>query len=145
MTKPKKLPDAEAILGYLPDVDELTMLADCCPRYRWRHRQGVLRGYFFEKSIDAILDQRFLADGKKREELSQNSINRYKGWAHTKVRRALIRLLYMRYCQNDKLTPTEANGKIIREHVPAIYGKEQVDDTTITRFTSHVDFSNLDK
>ena len=145
MTKPQKLPDAKAILGYLPDVDELNDLADCCICYQLEKRQGVLHGYYFERSLDAIIDRRFAAEKKDRATFSQNSINRYKGWARTKVRRALVRLLYMRYRLDNRLTPTEANIRIMNDHVPQIYGKKKVDESTITRLTASVHIKNLHK
>ncbi|MEE2651223.1 MAG: hypothetical protein VYE54_00745 [Pseudomonadota bacterium] len=126
MTKPKELPDAWTLLGkVLPDDEELVRLVHYFPSYNREHRTKILEGFFDEKSIDAILAQKFKVDPNIDEAtISSLSLRGHKGWAHKRIKYTLIRLLYLRYLKDKKLEQRMARSRVWLFHVPKIMGKD---------------------
>lgn len=123
-TKPKELPDAEKVLVVLPTETELSRLAFYFPSYNREHRTGILRGLFVEKSIDAILDQKFKVIGKDRALMTQGQLKGHKGWAHKRIKYTFVRLLYLRYLKDQGLSKNQARSKVHQDHVVGIFGHD---------------------
>jgi hypothetical protein len=101
--------DALKHLAYVPDALEIERLIEQWRSYEREHRLGLLDGLVQCRSNEQITQMKF--DVLKLHDLKGRSRNGHSGWTSRKLRRAAIRLLYLRFrfgglsqpCANDML------------------------------------------
>lgn len=123
------LADAKIRLGGIPDQGELNRLIRYYPTYEWSHRGGLIRDFFQAKDIDEMIDCKL-----KRKGVVGSSTKQQRGghatWIRSKLRRLVIRLLYLRYRLDQGMSKREANLKILKEVWP-IKPQQYYDDKNL--------------
>ena len=110
-----KLLDAKDKLGYLPDDNELRRLAEYYPSYEWDHRFRLLHGYFEGKSVREMVSDKLEAKGVVESECSKQSIGGHSRWVVLKVKKTIIRILYLRYRLDQGMSQRKANQRLLKD------------------------------
>ncbi len=95
-------------LDGIPDDDELLRLVRYYPTYERAHRKALLRGIFDGKLHTDLVLMKLQAKGIEYP-ISKQSKGGHGLWVASKVRRAVIRLLYLRYRLDSGWTRRRAN------------------------------------
>ena len=111
-----ELLNAKEELGILPDANELERLVEHYPTYGWEHRKLLLHGYFEGKSLRELVADKLKAKGIDISKRPPTSLGGHSRWVKTKVRWTIIRILYLRYRLDKKLTKIQANQEILRKY-----------------------------
>lgn len=101
-------------LGGKPSEDELARLVEYYPTYKYVHRFQLLHGLFDGKSHEQLVLGKMTAKGLDTS-ISKQAKGGHGKWVVAKVRRAVIRLLYLRYRLNDGLTRRQANQQLVKK------------------------------
>lgn len=108
--------DAKKELGKLPDIDELNRLVEYYPTYEWEHRANLLYGYFQGKSVEEMVDDKLTAKNIDKSSCKYQCIGAHTKWVKFKVKRAIIRILYVRYRLDENMTKRVANQQILKKY-----------------------------
>ena len=109
----RTLPDPKVVLGNIPDDAEFNRLVEYYPTYKWVHRSALLSGYFQGRSVEQLAEDKLTAKGTDISTRGGQSISAEQLWVCKKVRRTLIRLLYLRYLSDGK-TRRQANALLVK-------------------------------
>ena len=106
--------NAREYLGTMPDASELNRLAENYPTYdEWEHRTKLLYGYFQGKSISELVDDKLHAKEIDKSTLSKQSLGGHSRWVKDKVKKTIIRILYLRSRLDEKMSRKVANSKLL--------------------------------
>lgn len=130
-----KLLNANDELIVLPDTWELSRLVEHYPTYKWEHRTALLRGYFEGKTSDELVDAKLIAKAIDKSKLSPQSLGGHARWVKDKVKRTIIRLLYLRYRIDNNLSRIQANQQLLKKY-PSTNNAEDAGASTIRKATS---------
>ena len=108
--------DAKKELRKLPDIYELNRLVKYYPTYEWEHRMALLMGYFQGKNTSELVDAKLKAKKIIKASCSNKSLGGHARWANTKVKRTIIRILYLRYRLDQNLTQIQANQELHKKY-----------------------------
>ena len=92
---------------------EVNRLVKYYPTYAKAHRQGILPGILQSKSNKEILASKLDAKGIDQHSLSKRSKGGHGHWVVSKVRRAVIRILFLRLCLDHKKSRRAANSELL--------------------------------
>jgi len=109
----KELLNVRAYLGTSPDAIELDRLVENYPTYEWEHRTKLLYGYFQGKSISELVDDKLHAKEIDKSTLSKQSLGGHSRWVKDKVKKTIIRILYLRSRLDEKMSRKVANSKLL--------------------------------
>jgi hypothetical protein len=130
-----ELPDAKKILNNkLPDPDELNRFVEYYQKYGMEHRQNLLSGYFEGKTQDELLSDRLKAKVSDKSKRTKQRLGGYTLSIPGKVNKAIIRLIYLRYLKDEKLSRRKANKKILEEIIGQ-NGIQDIGQSAIARIT----------
>lgn len=110
-----KLLDAAEVLGTIPDYEELRRLRKYYPTYEWEHRKALLYGYFQGRLIKQLVEDKLRVKGIEIQTCGPRSLGGHSRWVREKVKRAFVRILYLRYHLDDKVTQREANRQLLQQ------------------------------
>ena len=97
-----------------PDYTELVRLVYYYPTYEMAHRKGLLQGFFDGKTqAEMVQDKINTKVGKK--QLPKQSKGGHGLWVVSKARKAVIRLLYLRYRLDQGMTKRQANQQLWKQ------------------------------
>jgi hypothetical protein len=99
--------------GFLTDA-EMTQLVKYYPTYGNAHRKGILPGILEGKSNEEILSSKLNAKGIDQKLLGKRSKGGHARWVVSKLRRAVIRILFLRYCLDEKQLRRVANRQLLK-------------------------------
>jgi len=111
-----ELLDALKELETLPDDGELRRLVDYYPSYGWEHRTALLLGYFQGKSRSELVDDKLIAKNIDKSQCSPQMLGGHARWVFFKVKRAIIRLLYLRLRLDQGFSKIQANQQILYKY-----------------------------
>jgi len=111
-----ELLDAKEELETLPDDNELRRLVYYYPTYDWEHRFALLHGYFKGKSRSELLDDKLIAKNIDKSQCTPQMLGGHARWVKYKVKRAIIRLLYLRFRLDQELSQIQANQNILKKY-----------------------------
>ena len=111
-----ELLDAKQELRVMPDNAELNRLVEYYPTYEWEHRIALLKGYFQGKNISELVDAKLKAKKINKASCSKQSLGGHSRWVKTKVKRTIIRILYLRYRLDQNLTQIKANQELLYKY-----------------------------
>jgi len=109
-----KLLDAKEYLVTLPNDDELKRLVKYYPKYELEHRTLLLKGYFEGKSLKELVDDKLKAKKIDKEECSRQSLGGHARWVKFKVKRTIIRILYVQYRVDEDMTQRKAHQLLLK-------------------------------
>lgn len=111
----KDLP-SPALLGEQPDDAELQRLVENYPSYVWEHRNALLYGYFKKsRTLEELLEDKLRALDIDPSSCSRRSIGGHTRWVHEKVKKAFVRILYLRHRLDEGKTRREANQQLVKK------------------------------
>lgn len=111
-----KLLDAIEELGQLPDETEIQRLIKYYPTYEWEHRQQLLTGYFKSVTLEELVKAKIKAKGLRWPLPSPQSKGGHTRWVKDKVKRTIVRILFLRYCLDEGYTKNKANQKLLKPY-----------------------------
>ena len=116
MGRERSYTSAQALvdLGGKPSDDEIKRLIENYPSYQYLHRWELLHGMFDGKSHEELVLGKMTAKGLDTS-ISKQSKGAHGRWVVAKIRKAVIRLLYLRYRLDKKMTRRKANQEIIKQ------------------------------
>ncbi|MCG8399282.1 hypothetical protein LWS67_22610, partial [Bacillus atrophaeus] len=85
------------VLGKQPDEAELQRLVENYPSYAWEHRNALLYGYFKGRILEELLEDKLRALEIDPSSCSRRSIGGHTRWVHEKVKKAFVRIQYLRH------------------------------------------------
>jgi hypothetical protein len=103
------------LLGTIPDTEELARLVDNYPTYKWVHRSALLNGYFQGRTLAQLLKDKLSAKGLNADELSPQSLGGHGRWVREKVKKTIVRLLYLRYRIDDGFSRIESDQLLLKK------------------------------
>ena len=106
--------DALDDLGGKPSDDEIARLVKYYPKYQYIHRFQLLHGLFDGKSHEELVLGKMTAKGLDTS-ISKQAKGGHGRWVVAKVRRAVIRLLYLRYRLDDDMSRRQANQQLVKK------------------------------
>ena len=96
-----------------PTDADLEALIDIYPSYKMSHRMPIIQAIADYGSIEQILEGKLAANGVL------TPVKQSKGgnttWATKKLRRAAIRICYLRFVINDGFTRRKANAALLKK------------------------------
>ena len=101
-------------LDGIPGDAELARLVHCYPTYELAHRKALLRGIFDGKTHTDLVLSKLEAKGIEYP-VSKQSKGGHGLWVAAKVRRTVIRLLYLRYRLDDGMSRRQANQALLKK------------------------------
>ncbi len=101
-------------LGGKPSDAEIERLIKYYPTYQYIHRIQLLQGLFDGKSHEELVLGKMTAKGLD-ESISKQAKGGHGKWVVAKVRKAVIRLLYLRYRIDDKMSRRQANQQLVKK------------------------------
>lgn len=104
--------DALVDLGGKPDDIELERLKKYYPTYQLVHRTELLQGLFDGKSHEELVLGKMTAKGLDTS-ITKQAKGGHGKWVVAKVRKTVIRLLYLRYRIDQDMTRRQANKQLI--------------------------------
>lgn len=104
----------EIDLGGMPDNDDIRRLVKRYPSYKLGHRSALLHGLLDGKEHAEIVDETMKAKGV--ESAAPHQKGGHGRWVAKKVRKVALRLLYLRYRIDEKMSKKHARDKLINEH-----------------------------
>jgi hypothetical protein len=105
--------DALNDLGGSLEEAEVIRLVKFYPTYAKAHRQGILPGILKGKSNAEILSSKLDARGIDEHSLSKRSKGGHLHWVVSKLRRAVIRILFVRLCLDQKKSRRLAHVELL--------------------------------
>lgn len=112
----KKLLDALENLGSLPTDHELQRLAYYYPTYyEWEHRSRLLHGYFSGKTLAELVEDKLDAKDIVKP-ISKQSRGGHTRWVLKKITKTIVRIQYLRYRIEEKLSHSQANAKFLSSY-----------------------------
>jgi hypothetical protein len=111
----EELPKAALILGAAPDAAELSRLVQHYRTYEWEHRNALLYGYFQGRTVSELVQDKLYAKGINPKSCTSRSLGGHGRWVRKKVKKAFVRILYLRYRLDEHLTQREANRRLFEE------------------------------
>lgn len=129
-----ELMNASEHLGKLPNNQELERLVKYYPSYGWEHRTKLLYGYFESKTIAELLSDKLKAKGINESKLSPQAKGAHIRWVIFKVKRTIIRLLYLRLRLDEGFSKIKANQELVK-----LFGPNQIvsDPSSAIRKATH--------
>jgi len=124
----RKLLDAQDELGGDPGAEELDRLVDNYRSYKLNRRK-TLPQYFTGRTIKELVEDKLAALGLVSDTLGARSLGGHRRWAREKVNRAILRLLYLRYRIDEKLSRKHANQRVIQRYKSEL-GKSAIQKAT---------------
>lgn len=109
-----QLLDAIEELGNIPNEDELSRLIEFYPTYEWEHRFKLLRGYFENKTIKELVEAKLKAKQIDITLCTKQSLGGHARWVKDKVKRTIIRILFLRYVFDLGKTREQANNMLLQ-------------------------------
>jgi len=129
-----KLLDATKELEKLPDINELNRLVKYYPTYEWEHRMALLNGYFQGKTLSELVNDKLKAKNIDKSGCNHQSLGGHARWVKEKVRKTIIRLLYLRYRLDQGLTQRQANQQILIKY-PSPKNTQDAGQSAIRKMT----------
>jgi hypothetical protein len=103
--------DALVDLGGKPSETEIERLIKYYPTYQYAHRAQLLQGLFDGKSHEELVLGKMTAKGLDTS-ITKQAKGGHGRWVVAKVRKAVIRLLYLRCRLNDGKSRRKANQEV---------------------------------
>ncbi len=97
-----------------PSETEIERLVEYYPTYQYVHRIQLLQGLFDGESHDELVLGKMTAKGLDTS-ISKQAKGGHGKWVVAKVRKTVIRLLYLRYRIDDGMTRRQANKQLIKK------------------------------
>src|SRR5579863_9940237 len=101
-------------LGGKPSETEIERLIKYYPTYQYAHRAQLLQGLFDGKSHEELVLGKMTAKGLDTS-ITKQAKGGHGRWVVAKIRRAVIRLLYLRYRLDKKMSRRKAHQEILRQ------------------------------
>ncbi len=130
-----KLMNAKKELETLPDITELNRLVEYYQTYEWEHRSALLNGYFQGKTVKELVVDKLKAKNIDPSKCSPQSLGGHSRWVKSKVKKAIIRLLYLRYRLDDGMSKMKANQEILKRYPSKSEYTEDVGQSAIRKMT----------
>lgn len=92
---------------------EVNRLIEYFPTYKKAHRQGILPGVLQGSTNQEILATKLSAKNIDQVSMSKRSKGGHVHWVVSKLRRAVIRTLFLRICLDNNKSRREANAVLI--------------------------------
>lgn len=108
------LPSHE-ILGEMPPVQEFERLVENYPSYKLDHRDALLRGFFQGKLLREIVEDKLTALGINVAQCSPLSRGGHARWVCEKIKKTIVRFLYLRYRCDEGLTRIQADQRLLQQ------------------------------
>jgi len=121
-----QLMNAKEELETLPDNDELNRLVEYYETYEWEHRFLLLNGYFLGKTVKEMVLDKLKAKDIDPSTCSPQSLGGHSRWVKSKVKKAIVRLLYVRYRLDDGMSKKEANQELLKRYPSIKEGTKDV-------------------
>ncbi len=96
-----------------PSEAEIARLIKYYPTYQYVHRSQLLHGLFDGESHDQLVLGKMTAKGLDTS-ISKQAKGGHGKWVVAKVRKTVIRLLYLRYRIDDDMTRRQANQQLVK-------------------------------
>ena len=106
-------------LGGKPSDAEIARLIDYFPTYKYVHRQQLLQGLFSGKSHEELVLGKMTAKGLD-VSASKQSKGGHGRWVVAKVRKAVLRIIYLRHRLDRNLTRRNANQVLLKQFSDSI-------------------------
>lgn len=110
-----KLLNAAEELGTPPNEEELQRLIEYYDTYSLEHRLGLLRGYLEGKSVEDLVKAKLKAKFII-QPLTKQQKGAHTKWVIDKVKRTIVRLLFLRYTLDDGMTQQQARSLLNKDY-----------------------------
>ena len=116
MARKRPYTSAQAIadLGGRPPDTEIARLIKYYPTYQYAHRMQLLLGLFNGKSHEELVLGKMTAKGLDPSAVGKQSKGGHGKWVTAKVRKAAIRVQYLRYRIDQELSRVKANQLLLK-------------------------------
>src|ERR1039457_1581324 len=101
-------------LGGKPNETEIARLIKYYPTYQYIHRMQLLQGLFDGKSHEELVLGKMTAKGLDTS-ITKQAKGGHGRWVVAKVRKTVIRLLYLRFRIDDDMTRIQANQQLVKK------------------------------
>jgi hypothetical protein len=105
--------DALVDLGDKPDEIEIERLKKYYPTYQIVHRTQLLQGMFDGSSNEELVLGKMMAKGLDTS-ITKQAKGGHGKWVTAKVRKTVIRLLYLRHRLDEGMTRRQANQQLVK-------------------------------
>ena len=106
-------------LGGKPSEDEIARLRKYYPRYEFPRRLPLLEGLLWGGTDKETTRARLKAEGIDADALSRRAFTTKLRWTRSKMRRAVLRVLYLRFRCDEKMVQIAANQQLAQKFYTA--------------------------
>ncbi len=118
-----------------PDEVELSRLVMYYPTYEWEHRNALLSGYFRGRTSTQLVLDKLAALNIDVDSCSGRSLGGHARWVRYKVKKTIVRLLYLRLRLDQKFSQVDANRSLLNRWGSDISKSDDAGQSALRKMT----------